>query len=147
MAAPVTLDPRRAYGRGVRALTLLALLGVAVAVAIWGIQRLRGGPRALPARSVLPRIPSAAELPAERTILVYGPEAGPGTLTLTPSQVVFTADSGRVVVVERLDITGATQSRDLPDRTVAQPVLVIATRSDTWYFATPDPARWLAALT
>ncbi len=144
----VTLASHRAYGRGVRVLTLLALVGVAVAVAIWGIQRLSGGtPRALPTRSASTRIPSAAEVPAQRAILVYGSEAGPGTLALSTSQLVFTADSGRVVVVERIDITGATQSRALPDRTVAQPVLVISTRTDMWYFAIPDPAQWLTALT
>lgn len=83
----------------------------------------------------------------ERVMLAYGPDAGPGTLTLSPSQLVFVADSGRVLTLERLDIVGASQTRDLPDRTVARPVLVVSTPTETWFFAVRAPSDWLHLLT
>lgn len=81
-----------------------------------------------------------------RARMLYGHEAGPGWLTLYTTQLVFTAQSGRVVVIERFDINGVTTSSDLPDRTVARPALVVAAGGETLYFEVDDPAAWAAAL-
>jgi hypothetical protein len=124
-----------------RSLALVAMIGIVVAGVIWGFQRLRyrfGPPPALP--------PATGDL-AERAILAYGPESGPGVLRLSPSQLVFTADSGRVLAIERLDVVGVGSTRDLPDRTLTQPVLAITTRADTYFFAVGSPADWERRLT
>ena len=78
--------------------------------------------------------------------MLFGPEAGPGWLTLYTTQLVFTAHSGRVVVTERFEIHGVTTSQELPDRTVARPALVVATGAETLYFEVDDPQGWASAL-
>lgn len=143
-----------------RVLAYVALFGVAVASYIWVVQWLkdrRAGQ--LPMRRQPPALPTApgvaTELSAsapsadlgERAALAYGPDAGSGVLRLTPSQLVFAADSGRVLVIERLDITGVGVSRDLPDRTLAQPVLVVTTGSDVVYVLVDSPEVWEWRLT
>lgn len=130
-----------------RSLLLLAAIGVVIAVVIWGIQRLRALPPGMP-RSGGAQVPDVVTGDiVERGAIASGPERGPGSLTLTTSQLIFTADSGRVVVVERLDIVGATTTVDLPDRSTVQAVLAVTTSSgDTWYFAVSDPEAWLRRL-
>lgn len=81
-----------------------------------------------------------------RARMLYGPEAGPGWLTLYSTQLVFTAQSGRVVAIERIDIHGVTTSQELPDRTVARPALVVATSAETYYFEVDEPGDWATAL-
>lgn len=130
-----------------RSLVLLAMIGVVIAVVIWGIQRLRSL-SAAPVRRSLSTSPAVIEGDiVERSSLAYGRDRGPGTLTLTPTQLLFAADSGRVMAVERIDIVGATTTRDLPDRTVAQPVLAVAAIGDTLFFAVTDPDAWVKRLT
>lgn len=132
-----------------RALAYLAMLGVAIACVVWAIQRwrYRSGE---PARLRFQRpAPVVAADPQARATLAYGPgpDRGAGVLRLSPSQLIFTGDSGRVLVIERLDITGATTTRALPDRDVAQPVLAVATRTDAFYFAVATPTAWQRLLT
>ncbi len=83
----------------------------------------------------------------EPAAIASGPERGFGTLRLTPSQVIFLANSGRVVTIERLDITGVTWTRSLPDHETAKPVLAVSTREDVHYFAVDDPVAWQRRLT
>lgn len=90
--------------------------------------------RALPALD-----PADIEEPAA---IAQGPERGYGVLRLTPSQLIFAANSGRVLTIERLEITGATTTRDLPDHTSARPVLAVSTRDAVHYFAVNDPVGW-----
>lgn len=78
----------------------------------------------------------------EPAAIAAGPDRGFGTLRLTPSQLVFLANSGRVVTIERLDITGATTTTVLPDHDTAKPVLAVATASGVHYFAVDDPRAW-----
>lgn len=134
------------YRRGVRTLVLLAMIGVVIAVVIWGIQRIRALPAGAPRRQVTPGPEVLTGDLVERCTSAYGPDRGPGTLTLTPSQLIFAADSGRVVVLERLDIVGTTATADLPDRTISRAVLAVTTPADTWYFAVADPDSWLRRL-
>lgn len=140
-----------------RVLAYVALLGVAIAGYIWVVQWLkdrRAGQLSMRESPSLPAAPTArtaANGPAslapaaevgERAWLAYGPDAGSGVLRLTPSQLVFAADSGRVLVLERLDIIGVGVSRELPDRTLAQPVLVVTTASDVVYLLVASPEVW-----
>ena len=131
-----------------RSLVLLAMIGVVIAVVIWGVQRLRSmsGPGLPRGFAGAPGAAIEGDI-VERCSLAYGPDRGTGALTLTPSQLIFTADSGRVRAVERLDIVGATTTTDLPDRSLARPVLAVTSTEDTWYFAVADPGAWLRRLT
>lgn len=127
-----------------RAVLYLGILAAVVAATFWLTQRAQDARRKVP-----PPVLVASEETADRgsrARLLYGPEAGPGRLALTSSQLVFTADSGRVWVVERIDISGASTTRDLPDRTVARPALVVTTSQDAHYFEVDDPANWVARL-
>jgi hypothetical protein len=81
-----------------------------------------------------------------RARMLFGAESGPGWLTLYSTQLVFTAHSGRVVVIERMDIHGVTTSQDLPDRSVARPALVVASSAETFYFEVDEPGVWATAL-
>lgn len=83
----------------------------------------------------------------EPAAIAAGPERGFGTLRLTPSQLIFLANSGRVVTIERIDITGVTWTRALPDHDTAKPVLAVATGPDVHYFAVDDPVAWQRRLT
>ena len=114
----------------------LLLLAAALAGLFWITQRV-GGPRALP---------RSADLVA-RAAAAYGPDRGPGQLTLNPTQLVFTAGSGRVSVIERIDITGVTTTNSLPDRESASPVLAISTASEVHYFLVDQPEAWVQRLT
>lgn len=78
----------------------------------------------------------------EPAAIASGPERGFGTLRVTPSQLVFLANSGRVVTLERLDITGVTTTKSLPDHETAKPVLAVSTQQQVYYFAVDDPVRW-----
>lgn len=78
----------------------------------------------------------------EPAAIAAGPERGFGTLRLTPSQLIFLANSGRVVTLERLDITGVSSTRTLPDHETAKPVLAVSTREQVVYFSVDDPVRW-----
>lgn len=130
-----------------RTLAYLAMLAATIAVIVWAVQRwrYRAGPPAphplLRPQPVLPPDPEA------RATLAYGPDRGAGVLRLSPSQLIFTGDSGRVLVIERLDITGVTTTRSLPDREVTQPVLVVTTPADALYFAVAAPTEWERRLT
>ena len=127
-----------------RFLPYLIALGAAIAVVVWSLQRVRGRPAAL-AGSQRPAIPRA-DLEGS-AVLAYGNERGPGILRATPSQVVFAADSGRVLVIERLDITGVTTTHELPDRHAASPMLAISAGEEVHYFLVDEPDQWLRRLT
>lgn len=131
-----------------RALLYLGLLAAVVAATFWLTQRAQDSRRRVPppppplaASSTGPSADTSA-----RARLLYGAEAGPGRLLLTSSQLIFNADSGRVWVVERIDISGASTTRDLPDRSIARPALVVTTTQDAHYFEVDDPAAWVARL-
>lgn len=114
-----------------RALVMLAV----VAGALYVVWRLLQG-------STSPRPALASGEYQEPAAIASGPERGFGTLRLTPSQLVFLANSGRVVTVERLDITGVSSTRMLPDHEAAKPVLVVSTPGQVYYFSVDDPVRW-----
>lgn len=132
-----------------RGLLYLAALGALIAAGFWLLQRYRaGGQPQLPQRPPPARLPTALTGEIEETAsIVYGPDRGPGLLRLTPTQLVFSGSSGRVVVLERMAITGVGVSRQLPDRTAAQPVLVVTTDTETCYFAIASPQQWESRLT
>lgn len=131
-----------------RTLIYLALLGVVVAGVIWGWQKLRHlSTSQLPGQSTPALLPPVDGHIAESAAMAYGPDRGPGVLRLTPTQLIFTADSGRVTALERLDIVGVSDTRDLPDRTLAQAVLAVTTSSETYFFAVGSPAEWEQRLT
>lgn len=119
-----------------RALPYLLLIGAVVAALVWTVQR-PGRRRALP---------QGPEV-VEPAVLAFGPERGPGQLRVTPTQLVFASNAGRVLVVERLDITGVGATRDLPDRRTAAPVLVVSTDVQVYYFEVDEPGRWVRRLT
>lgn len=119
-----------------RALPYLLLLAAVVAGLLWVAQR-GSGRRALPSGSGL----------AAPAVLAFGPDRGPGRLQATATQLVFTGDAGRVLVIERLDITGVGLARDLPDRRTAAPVLVITTDAEVHYFQLDKPQAWVQLLT
>lgn len=131
-----------------RTLAFLAMVAVAIAFAVWAVQRWRYrlGPPA-PHPLLLQPKPVLEADPQARATLAYGPDRGPGVLRLSPSQLIFTADSGRVLVIERLDIAGVTTTRSLPDRDVVHPVLAVTTGADAYYFAVQSPAQWERRLT
>lgn len=133
-----------------RAIVYLALLGILVAGIVYGLQRYRS--RAISPGSRPGGIAATTPLGLqadieERAAIAYGSDRGPGVLRLTPSQLVFTADSGRITVLERIAVVGATTTRALPDHDVAKPVLVVTTPAETWYIAVSDPEQWVARLT
>jgi hypothetical protein len=121
-----------------RLLPVLIVLAIVIATVVWSMQRVGRSQR-----SALPPA-SATGQPA---VLAAGADQGPGHLRLTPTQLVFTADAGRVLVIERLDITGATTTHDLPDHHAAAPVLVVRTDADVYYFLVADPEAWVRSLT
>ena len=140
-----------------RLLLYVAMVAAGIAVAFWLMQSrkdhresLTKGARPAASAGSVGHGGSADDIsPVQRRSrarMIYGPEAGPGWLTLYPTQLVFTAHSGRVVVVERIAIHGVTTSQELPDRTVARPALVVATTADSHYFEVDDPADWATAL-
>ena len=51
------------------------------------------------------------------------------------------------MTIERIDITGVTWTRALPDHDTAKPVLAVATGPDVHYFAVDDPVAWQRRLT
>jgi hypothetical protein len=124
-----------------RLLPALVVIGGVVALIVWTL-RLAGDSRRPPIGAAAPMAQGTA--PA---ILAHGPDQGPGILRLTATQVVFTAATGRVVVIERLDIVGATVTTALPDRTTAAPVLAVTTGQEIYYFQVDRPRDWLRALT
>jgi hypothetical protein len=120
-----------------RVVPYLVVLAAVIAALLWTMQRLRQGHgRSLPSGD--------HGAPA---MIAAGPDQGPGQLLLTPTQLVFTAATGRVVVVERVDIVGATTTRELPDRHTAGPVLAVRTEGDVLYFLVDDPEAWARRLT
>jgi hypothetical protein len=132
-----------------RVLAYLALLGVAIAGYIWAVQwfKDRSAQRTVTNRE-RPQLPSSADpWPDVPAALAYGPDQGSGRLRLSVSQLVFVADTGRVTVIERLDVTGVAASRELPDRTLAQEVLVVSTPAETFYFMVTGPRNWERWLT
>lgn len=129
-----------------KVLAYLALIGFALAGIVWVAQVLKDRlTRPLPA-APLPASLTDGRL-EERASLAYGAERGSGMLRLTPSQVVFTSDSDRTVVIERLDIVGVGVTHELPDHHVAHEVLVITTALDVYYFAVASPSNWVRRLT
>lgn len=123
-----------------RMLPYLIVVAGVVAMIVWLVPRLR---------STQNQLPSEPELvpPSASAVLAYGPDQGPGQLRLSGSQLVFTAQSGRVIVIERLDIQGVTTTCDLPDRTTAAEVLAIATDPEVYYFQVAQPRWWVGLLT
>lgn len=125
-----------------RALLYLAIMAGVIAAVVWVMER---APKALASRKRAAALPPSGgqtgSLVAQAR-LVSGLEAGPGQLRLTPTQLVFAADSGRVLVIERIDIVGAGATRQLPDRTVARPVLAVSTATDVLYFDLDQAGRW-----
>ena len=140
-----------------RLLLYLALIAAGVAAAFWLMQtrqdarrhRITGGPTTHPPSGHAHAATAEDVSPVQRRSrarMLYGPESGPGWLTLYSTQLVFTAQSGRVLPIERIDIHGVTTSQELPDRTVARPALVVATSAETHYFEVDDPSAWATAL-
>jgi hypothetical protein len=127
----------------------LVLFALVVAGVVWSMERL-GQLRGSSARRQLESTPDDAPVRpgrlSERATLAYGAEAGPGELQLTPSQLVFTADSGRVVVLERLDLVGVNVTTELPDQTLVSPVLVVTVGHEAYYFAVASPTAWAMRL-
>lgn len=78
----------------------------------------------------------------ETAAIASGPDRGFGVLRVTPTQLVFAGNSGRVTTIERLDITGVTTTTELPDHVSAKPVLAVAAGGAVHYFAVDDPASW-----
>ena len=95
-----------------------------------------------PRRSASSAVDNVEAQKQEAAAIAYGPDRGYGILRLTPSQLVFAANSGRVLTIERLDITGATVTKNLPDRESAQPMLAVSTRDAMYYFSVNDPLAW-----
>ncbi len=122
-----------------RFLPYLVALAMVIAAVVWMVQQRPGRP---PPRAIAG--PSGVGAPA---MLAAGSERGPGTLHLTATQLVFSAASGRVLVIERLDIVGASTTHDLPDRHSASPVLAVRAGDDLHYFLVDDPEDWLRRLT
>ncbi len=121
-------------------MTRIVLALVVAAIAVYVIMRIAQGQSPSVARSSLPAL-DPADI-QEAAAIAYGPDRGYGVLRLTPSQLVFAANSGRVVTIERLDITGATVTKSLPDHESAQPVLAVSTRDGMYYFSVNDPVAW-----
>lgn len=120
-----------------RMLPYLLLLAALIAGLVWASQRV--GDRR---RSALGGVDVGA--PA---VLAWGPDSGPGHLRLGPTQLVFTAESGRVLVVERLDIVGATVTHELPGRTSASALMAIAAQDEVHYFLLDQPEAWVRRIT
>ncbi|HQR78964.1 MAG TPA: hypothetical protein PLT68_01965 [Actinomycetota bacterium] len=128
----------------IRVLALLAVVGFGVYALLRYVDSLPQRTVGSAGRAGLPaRDPADLEEPAA---LAHGPDRGHGLLRLTPSQLIFASDSGRVLTIERLDVTGVTTTRELPDRRTLKPVLAITTAGDVHYFAVNDPARWESRL-
>lgn len=118
-----------------RLLLYLVVIGAVIAGLLWAAQRPRG------------RRPLPGPAEGAPAVLVFGPECGAGRLRATSTQLIFEAASGRVVVIERIDITGVGLTRDLPDRATAAPVLVVSTAGEVLYFGVEDAAAWVRRLT
>lgn len=132
-----------------RVLVYVGLLTIGIALVFWLAQRRSDAHRVLarpPASAPVHQVSSAPVGDAERARLLYGPEAGPGELRLTSSQLVFNADSGRLWVAERIDISGVSATRELPDRTVARPALVVIVDGEVHYFEVDEPLDWISRL-
>ncbi|MFI0432380.1 MAG: hypothetical protein ACH36H_04485 [Candidatus Nanopelagicales bacterium] len=142
-----------------RLLVYLAVLVVVVAGLVWAVERVRDRrrlpthrrPDELPSGSLAAAAEAMADAPPaylveERATLAYGLDRGPGLLRLTPSQLIFLADSGRVVLLDRLDVLGVGSTRDLPDRTLTREVLVVTTEAQVAYFAVAEPEEWVQRL-
>lgn len=127
----------------------LVVIGAVIASIFWLTQRgSRRSARVLPMPASLPPSPVPGDV-GDRSAparLLYGPDSGSGWLRLSATQLLFTTDAGRVLAVERFDINGVSVSRDLPDRTVARPALVVSTTADVHYFDVPEPEEWVQAL-
>lgn len=121
-------------------MTRLVLALVVVAVVVYVIMRIARAQSLSVESSSLPALDAADQ--QEAAAIAYGPDRGYGVLRLTPSQLVFAANSGRILTIERLDITGATVTRSLPDHESAQPVLAVSTHDGMHYFSVSDPAAW-----
>lgn len=127
-----------------RVLLLLAIAAVVVYFLVSRYDRLR---TTVEARRTTPALPPRGYGEyQESAALATGPDAGFGTLRLTPSQLIFAGASGRVLTIERLDITGVTSTPDLPDRTTARPVLAVTTTDSVHYFAVDHPDQWAQRL-
>ncbi len=121
-------------------MTRIVLVLVVAALAVYVVMRITRGQAPVTTSSSLPAL-DAADL-QEAAAIAYGPDRGYGVLRLTPSQLVFAANSGRVLTIERLDITGATVTTSLPDHESLQPVLAVSTRDAMFYFSVNDPLTW-----
>lgn len=132
----------------------LIVIGAVIASIFWLTQRSGRPSRALPAPVRPPASPPSPQplssgSGSDRSVvarLLYGPDCGPGWLRLSPTQLVFSTDSGRVLVIERFDVNGVSVSYDLPDRTVARPALVVSAPPDVHYFEVPEPEEWVRLL-
>lgn len=114
---------------------MLVMLFV-LAAAVYVTMRLINGVRETPRPAL-----GSGEI-QEPAALATGPDRGFGTLRLTPSQLIFLGNSGRVLTLERLDITGVTCTTALPDHDAAKPVLAVATTLGVHYFAVDQPQMW-----
>lgn len=128
----------------IRVLALLAVAGLVVYALLRFVESTPQRELLSSLRANLPG-PDPADV-EEAAALAHGPDRGHGMLRLTPSQLIFAGDSGRVLTIERLDIAGVTTTRDLPDRRTVKPVLAVTTGEEVHFFAVNDPARWEARL-
>lgn len=76
----------------------------------------------------------------------YGALRGPGRLRITPTQVVFLANSGDVQLVDRSEISGLGLTNELPDRLSPTPVIAIKAATNLYYFSVTEPAEVLRRL-
>lgn len=121
-----------------RVLVMVAVLGAVIYLVLRLVDASRQpSVRARPALTTLDT--GEYEEPAA---LADGPDRGFGQLRLTPSQLIFLGNSGRVTTIERIDITGVSSTTNLPQRETAKPVLAVATREGIHYFAVDNPGAW-----
>ncbi|MEZ5185133.1 MAG: hypothetical protein R2720_05260 [Candidatus Nanopelagicales bacterium] len=127
-----------------RLLVLVALVAVAVYAVVRMLNQAPSAPRIRATarraeRSLPPLDTGDLEEPAA---IAHGSDKGFGVLRLTPSQLIFAGGSGRVLTIERMDITGVSATSQLPDRVTAKPVLAVTTPDTVRFFAVEDPLTW-----
>ena len=125
-----------------RLLPLLVIIVAAVMAVVWLLNN-ASERRTIATSSRRSSLPARTDADVEEAAAVlHGPDRGPGVLRLTPSQLLFAGDAGRVLAVDRWEITGATTTTELPDHQRQRPVLAVSTADDVYYFAVNDPEAW-----
>ena len=115
------------------------MTAIAIAAVVWLIEEGADRMRRKPLAAAPGELRAAA-------VMVSGPERGAGLLHLTPTQLVFTAATGRVLVIERAGIVGAGLTHETPTGTSASTLLVITTGAEVYHFMLEGPQEWVARL-